>query len=66
MQSLTPYWRERWKVQLHLFLTSPLIYNINTNIFVGRTLCIRKVGFITSSKDTFLWHFRCYETSWFP
>jgi hypothetical protein len=48
------------------FLTSALMSNINSYIFVGGKLCVIDVGFITPTTDTLLQKFRCYETSWFP
>jgi len=51
----TAYRKERGlELQLHSFLTSVLICNINSNIFVGGKFCIRKLGFITSARSTLL------------
>jgi len=64
----TAYRREGClELQLHSFLTSVLICNTNSDMFVGGKFCITKLGFIPSAKDTFLKKkFRCYEKTSFP
>ena len=43
-----------WSYSSTHSITSVLICNINSNVFVGGKFCIRILGFITSARDTLL------------